>query len=124
MLMYKDIDINLDQDGYRDISTKDEENAIRQSVTNIISTRKGELFYFPQFGCNIERYVYEKATPFTFLAIRDEILFALQNFEPRITDTKCKIYTSDNSKLLILDVVYRIISLQEVVSQQLSLRLV
>lgn len=122
--MYKDIDINLKRDGYRDVSTKDEADAIKQSVTNIISTVKGELFYFPEFGCNVNRYLHEKATPFTFLAIRDEILFALRNFEPRITDIKCTLYTSKNSKLIIVDVVYRIVSLQEVVSQQLSLRLV
>jgi len=57
---------------------------IYQSIHNILNTEKGERIFLPEFGVNLEQYLFEPLTDVTEFAIYDEIREALETFEPRI----------------------------------------
>ena len=121
--MYKDIDLGIRKTSNSDINVRENVNAVKQSVENIIMTNVGELSYFPEFGCRLRRFLFEKGNIFIFLAIRDEVVYALRNFEPRIKNIKVEVYEdSNNPNELIIDLSYLIDSIQEVVSQPIVLR--
>lgn len=86
MAIYSDLnfDIELNEDG--DLNIKEDLDAIKQSITNIILTRPGEYVKYqnPYFGCGVMDLIGEKITSATVLLIQNEITLALENFEPRI----------------------------------------
>ncbi len=122
--MYRDVNFTLKKDQFSDISVLENELSVKQSVSNILLTNKGELHFFPQFGCDIRKYLFEKINPFTILAIKDEITFALRNFEPRVRIISIDVYEEENrNNSVVVDLVYYINVLKQEVSQQLVLRL-
>lgn len=122
--MYKDIEFSLKKNEYNDAKLIEDVQSVKQSVRNILMTNKGELHYFPQFGCNIRKYLFEKVNPLTILAIKDEVDFAIRNFEPRVTMIRTDVYEDEyNSNSIVIDLIYYVDAIREDVSQQLTLRL-
>jgi uncharacterized protein len=60
------------------------ETSIRQSIEIILRTRPGEQLMRPSFGAGIERFLQEPNTIITRRRIRDEVMDALNQWEPRI----------------------------------------
>lgn len=122
--MYKDIEFSLNKNEYDDAKLIVDVQSVKQSVKNILMTNKGELHYFPQFGCNIRKYLFEKVNPLSVLAIKDEVDFAIRNFEPRVKIIKTDVYEDEyNANSVIIDLIYYVETIKEEVSQQLTLRL-
>ena len=121
MSSYKDIPFQLTKGSNTDIKLFQYEKAVQQSVKNIILTNRGELHYYPQFGSGIRKYLHEKFSIFTYLGIRDEIKFALENFEPRISQIEVDIRADQDTNTLNVNLSYRINSIDVISSQQLTL---
>ncbi len=68
------------------ISDKDEE-AIKNSIFNILKTRKGEDILVPEFGCNLLGYLFLPVTETTGRMISREVLNAIRIWEPRVEVT-------------------------------------
>ena len=54
-------------------------------MKNIVLTNFGERPFKPKFGSNIRAQLFEQATPFAALTLRNSIEFALEKYEPRIS---------------------------------------
>lgn len=57
---------------------------IYQSIHNILNTEKGERLFLPEFGTNIQQYLFELLTFDTERLMILEITDALDRWEPRI----------------------------------------
>lgn len=57
---------------------------IYQSIHNILNTEKGERLFLPDFGVNLEQYLFELLTWETEQEVYLEIHNALEKYEPRI----------------------------------------
>lgn len=62
------------------------EEDIRQAIYLIIMTRKGERAMLPDFGCNLHDYVFGLPDPAALGMMRREVVRALADWEPRVTD--------------------------------------
>lgn len=83
------------------------EEDIRQSLRILLSTRLGERVMQPQFGCNLQSFVFEKFHTTTITYLRDTIETAILYHEPRIVLEEIKV--KDQSAFdgaLIFDIVY------------------
>lgn len=60
------------------------EEDIRQSLEIILSTRPLERILAPEFGCNMDRLLFEPANLSLFTLMEDTINSALYTYEPRI----------------------------------------
>ena len=65
------------------------EALIRSSVKQILGTRPGEIPWNPAFGINLERYRNKNANAGLGQAISQDIVAALQLWEPRIQVLGC-----------------------------------
>ena len=82
---YKDFSLSFKSNPVTgDFSTLKNEEAIKQSVRNIVLTARGEKLFQPNFGSSLMGMLFENYTPFMIDAIRDEIAISLQNNEVRI----------------------------------------
>jgi len=85
------------------VSVAKYEQSIEDSIRIILSTSKGERRMFPEFGCNLNDYVFETINVVTITRIKNGILDALRLWEPRIVVNEIKVHTDkiDQGKLII-----------------------
>lgn len=60
-------------------------DSIYQSITNIMTTRKGERVFNPNFGIDVEDYIFEIIDFITSNALFREITTAIEEYEQRVT---------------------------------------
>jgi phage baseplate assembly protein W len=59
-------------------------NAIRNSIKNIFTTKKGQKIYDPLFGSSLDQHLFEKVDDFYAKLIGKQILNNIETYEPRI----------------------------------------
>ena len=81
---YSDIPANFEKD-FRsgDLSVVTNVSAVQQSMAGIISTRKGERPFDPNFGCDIHSSLFELMNDASTLTMERGIYDAIRNYEPR-----------------------------------------
>lgn len=67
----------------KDVVLNENEDAVKESIRNILRTRRGERFYNPSFGSDIYSILFENFTPQTEVQLRNYIETSIDNFEPR-----------------------------------------
>lgn len=60
------------------------ERDVRESISIVLSTRKGERVMRPDFGCGIHNLVFEVINTATLTQIENDVRESLAEFEPRI----------------------------------------
>ncbi len=77
------------QTGEMMISSYEED--IKEAIRIILMTRKGEREANPDFGCGIYDYIFESMDYTTQSRMRQEVIDALVQWEPRIEDISVEI---------------------------------
>ena len=110
---YKDLDFLLAKTTSNDFTTLGTDNAIKQSIKNLLMTKIGfnTKFEQPELGSNIFNLLSNKATRFTALQIKDQIKYTLENYEPRISIDKILVDFDKEKGSFIVSIFYTIISL-------------
>lgn len=93
-------------DGRGDIRPVRDLNAIKNSIKNILMTRRGEKPFNPLFGCNLKSFLFEPADAITISLMKTEIESALNYQEPRIKVTNVAIedYSDRNAYAITITV--------------------
>ena len=68
----------------KDIKPVTDIDAVKNAVKNLVLSSRYDRPFHPELGCRITDMLFENASPFTAVAIRQEIEQILQEFEPRI----------------------------------------
>ena len=67
-----------------DLITLRNENAIKNSVINLVRTHVGERFFRSDIGTPIEKSLFELQTPEFAVEVENQVVQVLVNLEPRI----------------------------------------
>ena len=67
-----------------DIPIKRDVEAVKQSVRNILLTRRGEKFFDPDFGGSLTEFLFENFDPIVKAEMEMRIINTLKNHEPRV----------------------------------------
>lgn len=59
-------------------------DAIKQSLNNILTTRKGTKIFNADFGSNLDKYLFEIMDETTAFGILNEVIIAVNKWEPRV----------------------------------------
>src|SRR6056300_244093 len=78
--LFNNMDIHPISD---DIALKTNENAIKQSIRNLLLTDRGERPFYPNLGSDIRALLFENFTPQTLIVLKQKIRETIENFEPR-----------------------------------------
>ena len=107
---FTDINMGLTKNPFTgDVSDVKNENAIKQSLKNIMMTKRTEKLFDPGFGTNIWDSLFEPLDELTADRIQQEVLNVVSQYETRIgvTDVEVEPYYDDNCYHVF--VTYRII---------------
>ena len=85
-------------------------NAIANQIYNILSTNIGERIFEPEFGSNIQNYIFDPTTEETAWLIENEIFRALNKWMPRIQiiRDKTRVYPVPNERYFNGEITYKI----------------
>ncbi len=68
----------------KDVPVKRDVEAVKQSVRNILLTRRGEKFFDPDFGGSLTEFLFELFDPIVEAEMEERIINTLRNYEPRV----------------------------------------
>lgn len=69
--------------GKADIARKVNEEAIKESIKNLVLTNRGERFFQPDIGCDVRKLLFENITQQTLSLIESTISDVINTYEPR-----------------------------------------
>ena len=110
----KDISFNLTKNPItKDIVVLKNEEAIKQSVKNLVLTQIGERHFSPLLGTNTTSYLFELSTGLSENALIEEIEDVLQTFEPRIALSSVTVNANDDLNRFECFIEYFIVGIPE-----------
>jgi phage baseplate assembly protein W len=65
------------------LATVTNEEAVKQSIKNLVLTIRGERFYEPNKGSTVMASLFNNMDAVTLITIRDSIIETINNYEPR-----------------------------------------
>lgn len=96
-----------------DISILSDEEAVKQSLRNIIWTNFHEKYYKPKFGGNIKAYLFSKINFLEKEVIKQNLLDMIKKYEPRVIDVSVNVDIRKEAQTLIINLYYTIISISD-----------
>jgi len=122
---YSDFDIDFGKNEFiSDVSMKLERNSIRQSVMNIILTRKGEKPFNRGFGIGLHELLFESTSPSANAKLELDIKHEVHLREPRVSIQSVVVNEEDiDSNTVELIVNYLVLGGSRAEAQPESLRI-
>ena len=110
---FKDINLSFKRHPVtNDLVVIKNEDAIKQSVKNLIFTILGEKPFLPLFGSKLNSALFELDTNFNETKISDEISSVLLNNEPRISNILVSVSNPSDTHELNVTIQYDITGVQ------------
>lgn len=97
---FTDLDFNfLLHPKTKDVSTRSDEEAIKQSIRNLVLTRNFERPFRSEVGCQATALLFEPMSPMLSTLIEKSIADVINNYEPRaeLLEVKAKFSPENNS---------------------------
>ena len=93
--LYKDLTQNPKNN---DLALRRDEEAVKESIKNLILTDKGERLMQPLVGGNIRAMLFENITPAVLKMIEEQVRITIEEYEPRaeLIDVNVKSRIDDN----------------------------
>lgn len=109
---FKDIPIGLSKNPFtKDVSVVNNEDAIKQSIKNIVLTAPGEKFFNYNFGSRVYKLLFEPLDPFLVDTIENEILNTIRNYEKRVEVINVDCTADYDFNAIDVSIEYKIIGL-------------
>ena len=90
-----------------DVTKKTDEDAVRASIRNLISTKNYERPFHPEIGWQIYSLLFENLTPVSIQTIKQTIFDVIEKFEPRATVLDVNIRDRIDENDISIDVIFR-----------------
>ncbi|WCD43661.1 baseplate wedge subunit [Escherichia phage ECML-359] len=107
--MYSDVSPNLSTSWDKDVAKVTGARSVKNSLLGIITTRKGSRPFMPEFGCDISNQLFENITPLITDTIKRNIVSAVRNFEPRISNLQVAVVPMYDDNSIIVTVQFSIV---------------
>ena len=84
------------------------EGSVSSSLRNILSTNKGSMPGHPEFGSGISKYLFELLDPLTSQLIKEEVIYAINRWEPRVIINNIDVIEDTDYNRLLIKLKYTI----------------
>ena len=114
--------IGKDLTGKRDISLIFNEQALLESIMNILQTEPGDRVMHPTFGCSLEQYLFDPIDQITALYIQKQIETSILTFEPRAENLQVIVEPDEENNTFNISVIFTmlIVNTQKQLNFQLN----
>jgi phage baseplate assembly protein W len=105
----------------KDVSRKYNENAIKQSIKNIIMTKNFERPFHSDVGSQISSLMFEPITPMLTALVKKTIENTIRSYEPRVNLLSVSVLLSPDNNGVYVTIVFAIVNTSTPVSVDLFL---
>lgn len=105
----------------KDLTLLKNEDAINDSLRNLLLTDKGERLMQPNLGSNIRRSLFDLMTPASLKVLEEQVKETINNHEPRVTLIDVTIVGLFDQNTVQITVKYYTVNKQEPVSVDIFL---
>jgi phage baseplate assembly protein W len=112
--IYSDLSYNPILNQLGDLTTVVNQDSVKQSIRTIINTPKGSRIFEPDFGCNMNFYLFEPFIPETGMKIGKDIEFNITTYEPRVELISIKVSLDSENEGYSVNIVYKVREIQKV----------
>ena len=119
--IYKDIDLSFAKRPDNDVYKKTDAAAVKQSVKNILMTNYAEKPFTPQFGANLNNFLFNLDTEFDDDLLEEAIAQAIDDYEPRARVLNVDVKTRPDYNSVDVTVTFQVISTSDTLSINLNL---
>ena len=110
---YADLDFSFSRHPItNNVSIKKNINAVKQSITHLLTLKEGDKPFHPEIKSPIYQYLFENASMITQIVLEDEVDRYLTTYEPRMKIIKVTI-SFPNPNAISCDVYGEIINISE-----------
>lgn len=107
--------------GGSDLSVKKNEQAIKNSVKNLILTRHYERPFHSEIGSSVYSLLFELPTYALVALLRREILNTITNFEPRVVVQNIDVGFSPDNHYIEIRIIFNIVNTITPITVELTL---
>ena len=109
--IFSDLDLNFKPHPVTgDITLKYDDNAIKQSLKNLLQLRHFEKPFHSEIGSPLRELLFEPITPLTQFMARRTIIDVVANFEPRVELIDVDVIASDENNALYISITFKIVN--------------
>lgn len=107
---FKDIDLSFAMNPVtRDIAVKNDQNAVKNAVRNLVLGNNFEVPFHPEQGCQAAAMLFELATPITAEIIKLSVIQVLEKYEPRIQLNEVAVVSNPDAHSYSVSIVFTVI---------------
>lgn len=119
---FSDLDLNFTANPVsKDVSRKYDENAIKQSIKNLILTKNFERPFRSDIGSQIKTLMFEPITPMLSALVKKTIQNTLNSYEPRANILDISVLLSPDNNGIYVTIVFAIVNTSTPISVDLFL---
>lgn len=108
---FSDFTRNLEQvPGRQDVSRVVNENAVKESIRNLVLTNRGERLFQPNIGCDIQGSLFENIDANTILILKENIKSTIRTYEPRCNLRDVEVSGNIDTNELRVKIVFSVIN--------------
>jgi phage baseplate assembly protein W len=100
----------------KDVTLKTDEDAVKASIRNLISTNNFEKPFHPEIGCQIYGLLFENLNPLTVQIMKQTVIDVIDKFEPRAVILDVLINDNVDKNSIDVDVIFRLVNSEKPVS--------
>jgi phage baseplate assembly protein W len=104
-----------------DITTLKDEDAVKESMRNLVLTDQGERLMQPNLGAGLKQLLFENMTPAVLEMIRERVKSTLELYEPRASIIDLTVSGDLDSNEVYINVVFFISNREQPVTLDLIL---
>lgn len=108
--------------GRTDLARLVNENAVKESIFNLIMTDRGERLFQPNVGCDIRGSLFENIDPNTILILKENIKTTINTYEPRCNLKDVEISGNIDNNELKVKIVFSVINSSALTSFSIDLK--
>lgn len=94
--------------GNKDVPLITNEQSIKESIINLLSTEPGTRPMDPRYGLNLQRYLFEPLDDITADLLAYDIKMGLESFEPRINNIEVQIEAVEEENTFIIYISFQV----------------
>jgi len=107
--VYSDFNMELPRQNNGDIERNIDIDSIRNSIVNILQTKKGSRRMLPAFGSLLDQMLFEPMDQTTSHWIGSEILNSIEVWEPRVSIDNINIFPNYDNNQYDIDLTFRVV---------------
>lgn len=104
-----------------DVMKKIDEEAVKESIRNLVMTDRGERLYAPDLGCDVRKLLFSNFTPQTKINAESLIRMVIKNHEPRANLITVDVTSSPDDNFLRITIIFNVINKEEPVEFSITL---